>query len=506
MPRFCRGPLPGLLVATAVIATPMAGAGAEVSAARTLARQLNEAFVEVAAQVAPSVVVINVVTKPKEASTAHPFLEFFPDELREQMERHFEEKREERSREKEGAPARPERPAPSDNGSGVVIRADGYILTNFHVVESAEQIRVKLSDGREFAAKLTGLDPKSDLAVIRLEEPPKDLRAAKFADSAAVRVGEFAIAIGAPFELEHSFTFGHISAKGRRDILPAWNRSAGGFDQDFLQTDASINPGNSGGPLVNLDGEVIGINSLIRGMGTGIGFAISSNLAKEVSAALIEHGAFIRSWLGIQIGSLRDNPDYAEMLKSVKAGVVVNGRVPDGPAAKSDLKDGDVITAVDGTPVTTPADLRSLVSRKRPGQAVALDVHRLGQELKIEVRPEAWPEESAVASARPRKAPAEPAEPLVLGLKVRSLTRDTARKFGVEVRPGVIVTEVEPDSLAAERGLKPGDIITEVNHEEVTSPKEFNAQIKRAKLKEGVLLNFVRGGEAGFRVLRERSE
>lgn len=501
-----RRPWPGLLVATALATLLPRITGAELSPARTLARQLNEAFVEVAAQVAPSVVVINVVAKPKETPAAHPFLEFFPEELREQMERHFEEKREERAREKESPKPKPDRQTPSDNGSGVVIRDDGYILTNFHVVESADQIWVKLSDGREFAATLTGLDSKSDLAVIRLTDPPKDLRPARFADSAAVRVGEFAIAVGAPFDLEHSFTFGHISAKGRREILPTWMRSAGAFDQDFLQTDASINPGNSGGPLVNLDGEVIGINSLIRGMGTGIGFAISSNLAKEVSTALIEHGAFPRSWLGIQIGSLRDNPDYAEMLKGVNAGVVVNGRVPDGPAAKSDLKDGDVITAVDGQPVATPADLRSLVSRKRPGQAVALDVHRLGKELKIEVRPEAWPEETEVAAARPRKAVAELAEPVVLGLKVRPLNRDTARKFGVEVRPGVLVTEVLPDSLAAERGFKPGDIITEVNHEEVTSPKEFNAEMQRAKLKEGVLLNFVRGGESGFRVLREREK
>jgi len=506
MPKLPRGPGPGLIAVAVLAALLPLATGAEPSPARTLARQLNEAFVEVAAQVAPSVVVINVVPKAKDSPEAHPFLEFFPDELREQMERHFEEKREERSREKESGRPKPDRQVPSDNGSGVVIRDDGYILTNFHVVESAAEIRVKLSDGREFAASLTGLDRKSDLAVIRLQEPPKDLRPARFADSAAVRVGEFAIAIGAPFDLEHSFTFGHISAKGRRDVLPNWTRSAGAFDQDFLQTDASINPGNSGGPLVNLDGEVIGINSLIRGMGTGIGFAIASNLAKEVSTALIEQGTFTRSWLGIQIGSLRDNPDYAEMLKGVTAGVVVNGRVPDGPAAKSDLKDGDVITSVDGKPVATPADLRSLVSRKRPGQPIALDVHRLGKELKIEVRPEAWPEETEVAATLPRKAPAETAEPVVLGLKVRALNRDTARKFGVEVRPGVIVTEVQSDSLAAERGFKPGDIITEVNHEEVTSPKEFNAEVRRAKLKEGVLLNFVRGGESGFRVLRERGD
>jgi serine protease Do len=282
--------------------------------------------------------------------------------------------------------------------------------------------------------------------------------------------------------------------------------ASGSFDQDFIKTDANINPGNSGGPLVNLDGEVIGINSMIRGMGTGIAFAIPSNLAREISDQLIAHGKFTRSWLGISIGSLRDNEDYAGMLKDLKDGVVVNGRVPEGPAAKSDLKDGDVITSVDGKAVKTPSDLRSLVSRKRPGDVVTLDVHRLGKELQVKVRPEAWPEETQTAAvARPRRAPAE-AETALLGFKVRPLTKESAKKFGVEVQPGVIVTEVQANSLAADRGFKPGDVITEINHEPVKSPKDFNEALKQARLKEGVLLNFVREGQSGFRVLREQAD
>ncbi len=497
-PTPFRVPWASLLVATLVLPAGLSAAEAP-SDARRLARQLNEAFVEVAAEVAPSVVVINVVQKAPEEMTAHPFLEAFPDELREQMERYFERRQKDRDREPKGRTP----PAPSGNGSGVIVRADGYILTNQHVVEDAESIAVKLSDGREFPAELTGLDEKSDLAVIRLKDPPAGLKPAKLADSAAVRVGEFAIAVGAPFELEHSFTFGHVSAKGRRDVLPNWSNGSGSFDQDFIQTDANINPGNSGGPLVNLDGEVIGINSLIRGMGTGIGFAIPSNLAREVGDELIAHGKFTRSWLGISIGSLRDNPDYAEMLREVKEGVVVNARVPEGPAARSDLKDGDVITAVDGQAVKDPADLRSLVSRKRPGTEVVLDVHRLGKELQIRVRPEPWPDPPQLATTAPRRAPAEP-ETAHFGFKVKALTKENARKYGVEPQDGVIVTEVKPESLAAERGFRPGDIITEVNHESVKSPREFNEAMKGAKPREGVLLNFVREGQGGFRVLRQR--
>ncbi len=483
------------------LANPLS-AKEEAGSARAIARQLNEAFVEIAAEVAPSVVVISVVQKvDEESATGHPLMEMFPEELREQMERYFDQR-------KNDAPKDPRRgrpPAPTGNGSGVIIRDDGYILTNQHVVEDAEQIKVKLSDGREFKAELTGLDARSDIAVIKLIEPPKDLKAAKLADSGAVRVGEFAIAVGAPFELERSFTFGHVSAKGRNNVMP-FSMRGNSMEQDFIQTDANINPGNSGGPLVNLDGEVIGINSLIRGLGTGIGFAIPSNLAREISAELITHGRFTRAWLGISIGNLRDNQDYAEMLKDLKEGVVVNGRVPEGPAAKSDLKDGDVITAVDGKAVKESAELRALVSRKKPGEVVTLDVHRLGKSLKIRVRPEPFPEEGPlVASARPRRAPAE-AETLLLGLKVKPLTKETAKKFGAEVRPGVIVIEVEPDSPAAERGLRPGDIITEINHETVTSPSEFREAVKQGDVRNGVLLNFVRDGQGSFRVLKEKSE
>lgn len=467
-----------------------------------MARLLNEAFVELAERVSPSVVVISVVQKPEAevaGSGGHPFLEMFPEEWREELEKRF------KNNERRGN----RRPQPSGRGSGVVLREDGYILTNNHVVEEAETIKVRLRDGREFKAEVTGLDEKSDLAVIKLVEPPKDLRVAKLADSAKVRVGEFAVAIGAPFELDYSLTFGHVSAIGRGNVVPYY---LGGnmMDQDFIQTDANINPGNSGGPLVNIEGEVIGINSIIRGMGTGIGFAVPSNLAREVSEQLIAHGKFTRSWLGIGINALRENRDYAEMFGELKEGVIVESKRSDGPAAKSELKTGDVITAVDGKQVKDPTELRALISRKTPGENVTLDVSRLDKgskvkSLKIKVRPEAWPDQLAQVGPSLRQAPKE-AETMFLGIKVKPMSKDTAKEYGVELTEGVIVTEVEPDSLAAERGLQPGDVITEINHEQVSSPKEFRAALKEASLKNGILLNYTRKGEGGFTVLKEKAE
>ena len=247
----------------------------------------------------------------------------------------------------------------------MIIRDDGYILTNFHVVEEAEKIIVRLRDGRKFEGTVRGKDAQSDLAVIKINAT--NLPAAKLGDSAAVRVGEFAVAIGAPFELDYSVTYGHVSAKGRSRVVPSMGVNSQGamMDQDFIQTDASINPGNSGGPLVNLYGEVIGINSLIRGMHTGIGFAVPINLAKQVSEELIANGKFPRLWLGIGIRGLREDDDSMEQIKGVEDGVLVTTIRPDGPAAKSDLKSGDVITMVDGKTVSTATQLRNEIRGKK---------------------------------------------------------------------------------------------------------------------------------------------
>lgn len=478
----------GLTVLT-LAGWPGASSAAE-SEALGLARQLNQAFIEVADKVSPSVVVVSVAHKADYTDAdmeANPLWEWLPPELRRQMEERFRQRRTPRNR----------GPVFDGQGSGVVIREDGYILTNGHVIEGAEQIKVRFRDGTEYPAEVRGVDPQSDVAVIRIEA--KDLPAAKFADSAKVRVGEFAIAIGAPFELDYSVTFGHVSAKGRSAIIPDPS-----MDQDFIQTDANINPGNSGGPLVNINGEIIGINTLIRGLRTGIGFAIPSNLAREVASQLIEAGKFSRAWLGVEIRALREDPEVQGMVSGLQDGVVVRGIVRGGPAAKSELRLGDIITAVDGQAVATAQELRGRVRSSQIGSKVTLDVVRAGKELKVSVSPEAWPEEM-VASARRGTSPA-PAQTTNLGMTVKPLTTDVAKEMGIEFSEGLVVTAVDPEGAAAAKGIQTGDIITQVNHKDTTSLREFRVAVQEADLTKGVVVNLVRGGVSRFVVLKETPE
>jgi len=388
-------------LACAVLLAALVSSGAVAatnSPALDLARQINNAFIEVAETVSPSVVVIKVAQRNRPDALDdmdNPFWDLVPEEFRKQFEKERERRKKEGEEGERGGRGgrRGEKPPEfNGQGSGVIIRDDGYILTNFHVVEEAEKIVVRLRDGRKFEGTVRGKDAQSDLAVIKINAT--NLPAAKLGDSAAVRVGEFAVAIGAPFELDYSVTFGHVSAKGRSRVVPSLGVNSQGamMDQDFIQTDASINPGNSGGPLVNLYGEVIGINTLIRGLHTGIGFAVPVNLAKEVSEQLIANGKFPRLWLGIGIRGLREDDDNTEQIKGVDDGVLVTDIRPEGPASKSDLKRRDVITMVDGKTVSTSTQLRNEIRGKKAGIPVTLDLVRDGKPIKIKVRPEPWPE------------------------------------------------------------------------------------------------------------------
>jgi serine protease Do len=383
MTRFA----PALLLAAALA---LAARGATNSPALDLARQLNSAFVEVAETVSPSVVVIRVANKPGKLNLDdedNPFWDFMPEEFRRQFREEMEKRLKEEEEESKTSP-----PRFDGKGSGVIIQEDGYILTNFHVVENATKIEVRLRDRRRFTATLHGKDPQSDLAVLKINAT--NLPAAKLGDSDAVRVGEFAIAIGAPIEFDYSVTFGHVSAKGRSQVIPSRGLQSQGatMDQDFLQTDASINPGNSGGPLVNLYGEVIGINTLIRGLRTGIGFAVPVNLAKDVSAKLIKDGKYPRLWLGIGIRGLHEDDEAEEKVAGAEDGVLVTSIQENGPASKSDLKRRDVIISVDGKSVVTAAQLRNEVRRKKAGSPVTLEIIRQSKPMKIKVHPEEWPE------------------------------------------------------------------------------------------------------------------
>jgi serine protease Do len=472
--------LAGLGVATITAPPPCPAAGS--ATAMDIVRQLNQAFIEVADKVSASVVVISVTQTPNRQLTieeGHPFFDMLPRQFRS-----------------------PRMPRVTTQGSGVVIREDGYILTNSHVVEDAEKIQVRFKDGREFTAEIRGVDPQSDIAVIKINA--RNLKPARLGDSAKTRVGEFAVAIGAPFDLDYSVTFGHVSAKGRSHIIPSFAGGAA-MDQDFIQTDASINPGNSGGPLVNIDGEVIGINTLIRGLNTGIGFAVPVNLAREVADQLIAEGKFTRAWLGVSIVTLSEDKDFKTMVDGVNEGVVVREIIPDGPAAKSELKPADIITAVDGKAVATSPQLKAEIRNKKIGQPVVLDVVRDSKRIKVEVKPEAWPEEDlGVASTRePKDATADAAN---LGIRVQALNRDLAEQFKAGKAGGVLVSEVETDSPGAAAGVKPGDIITEINRKSIVSPRDFREAMRAADARKGILVQLLSDGASRFVILKDTGE
>ena len=334
----------------------------------TFARQMNDAFASVYGKVAPAVVVIEVKRSSDVSLNGLPEgLEFF-------------------FRRPDGVPTQ------TNQGSGFIISRDGYILTNDHVVDDAAKdgIVVRLKDGRKFPASLVGLDEKSDLAVIKIDA--KDLPAVELGDSDAAKVGQFAFAIGAPFELPYTFTVGVISAKGRTNLTDS--RSY----EEYIQTDASINPGNSGGPLCDIDGRVIGINTLIYRMNRGLGFAIPVNLAREVSNQLISNGRLSRPWLGIEIVGIEESEALQRYFPDVKKGVVVNGIEPGAPASRSDLRAGDVIVKVDNVPVSISRDVQREILSKKVGQNVQLELWRNGKVTMVSLRTGEQPDRITRAS------------------------------------------------------------------------------------------------------------
>jgi serine protease Do len=272
--------------------------------------------------------------------------------------------------------------------------------------------------------------------------------------------------------------------------------------EDYIQTDAAINPGNSGGPLANIESEVIGINTLIRGLRTNIGFAIPSNMARAVADQLIAHKRVIRPWLGVEIASLSDADDLREYLKGPKEGVLIRSIVPTGPAAKSDLRQADIITAVAGHTVRNTKELQQAVLGTRIGDNITLDVFRDGKTVKVAVKTAEMPVEKKTAAI---PAPAA-ATARTYGITVKKLTPDLAEKFGATATDGVLVTYVEDESPADAKGILPGDVITEVDHQTVRTVKDYNAALAASDPKKGVLLNYNRRGKSSFTVLKEEAE
>ena len=369
-------------------------------------------------------------------------------------------------------------------GSGFVISNEGLIITNNHVVEKATEIKIKLQNDKEYDAKLVGRDPKTDLALIQVT-PDKDFPSpAVLGDSDALRVGDWVMAVGNPFGLGHTVTTGIISAKSR--VL-----GAGPYD-DFLQTDAAINPGNSGGPLFNMNGQVIGINTAIIAQGQGIGFAIPVNMAKELLPQL-KSGKVVRGWLGVMIQDI--TPQLAESfgLKSAK-GVLVSDVVKGSPAEKAVLKQGDVIIRFDAKEIENAHKLSQAVAATAPDTQVKVDILRNGKEETVSLTIGTMPSEE-----QPMVAPKEETS---WGMAVQELTPQLARQLGLEAgASGVVISDIKDGSPAAEAGLQPGDLISEVNRTAIKNLNDYQQALKKAKSGENLLLLVKRGSGALYVVL-----
>ena len=358
-------------------------------------------------------------------------------------------------------------PAPVERGlgSGVIVSPDGNILTNNHVVDGAQSVRVALADGQEFTAKVVGTDPKTDLAVVHISAT--DLPVLPLGDSDKVRVGDVVLAVGNPLGVGETVTMGILSAKGRTTDLGDGNY------EDFLQTDAPINQGNSGGALITTTGELIGINTQIMspsGGNIGIGFAIPSNMAKNVMGQLVATGHVRRGLLGTTVQTLSSDLAKGMGLSSVH-GALVSDVTPGGPAAKAGVKPGDVILKLNGQEITSSNDLRNRVSAMAPGTTVALDVQRNGTKQTLTATLGEVPEDGG-------SAPGQPASREDLGLTVQPLTPDLARQYRVPAgTSGLVVTAVEPSSPAANAGLQPGDVLRQVNGQSVRSAGELRQAI-----------------------------
>ncbi|PSM32235.1 trypsin-like peptidase domain-containing protein [Haliangium sp. UPWRP_2] len=347
-----------------------------------------------------------------------------------------------------------------EQGTGVIVNPKGYILTNNHVVEHSTELRVRLQDERELSAQLIGRDERTDIALLKIDAGPAPLQWAALGDSDQVRIGEWVMAIGNPFGLDHSVTLGIVSAKGRREVQPG--NGQGFFD--FLQTDASINPGNSGGPLFSTRGEVIGINTAINVVGSGIGFAIPSNIARAVAEQLYQRGRVLRSWLGVYPQAVSEPLRRSYQLPDRKGALLAE--IYDGsPAARAGLQIGDVIVEFDGKPIQRADDLMWQLGLNNR-RSVPVRLYRGGRLLALQVQ---FPEPDSPPDEPPRPRP----QPSALGIVVSELTSGLAQRLGLEERHGLIVMAVEPGSPAMDASVERGDIILRVGDRRVHSLEEY---------------------------------
>jgi serine protease Do len=440
--------------------------------AKASARSLSAAFEEAARVITPSVVNISAMKKAIKAGNsptaklpADPFFdqfrEFFGDDFTERFNAPRDDGR------RGGLP-----PGQQGLGTGVIIDSKGHILTNNHVVEGADEIEVRLNENKTVKAELIGTDPRTDLAVIKVKS--SDISPAKLGSSEKLKIGEWVVAAGNPFGLDNTITAGIVSAKGR-------SFQGGGQYEDFIQTDAAINPGNSGGPLVNLDGEVVGINTAIfsrSGGYMGIGFAIPIDMARTVFESLINDGKVVRGWLGVGIQNLTE--DMASSFKFEGMDGALVGHIDEnGPAAKSGLKQGDILLEIDDQKVKNVTQLRNTVASLKPGKTAKLKVFREGQtkDISVKIGELPTPKEGIVLpNAEPK---------LDIGVSVEELSPEISRRLGLGDLKGVIVRSVNSGSPAAKAGLQARDVIVSINGEKVSSVDQFYEILENADLKKG---------------------
>lgn len=367
----------------------------------------------------------------------------------------------------------PQKPAPQlSQGSGFLVSADGYIMTNAHVVKGADKITAVLNDGREIDATVVGSDSHTDIAILKIEG--KEFPFIKLGDSDEIDIGEWVIAIGSPFQLEASVTVGVVSAKGRQNLRIT-------DFEDFIQTDAAINPGNSGGPLLNLKGDVIGINTAIvsrSGGYMGIGFAIPSNMAKNIMTQIIDKGSVTRGFLGVSLQPV--DKDIADAFNLSKPeGALISEVIKDSPADKAGLKQGDILVEYNKIPIKSLQSFRNEISLMNPGTTIDLKVNRKGQILAISATLSTASDNIATGSNLIQK----------LGMEIDNLTPDLARQLGLtQKEEGVVITKIKPGSVAASAGLRPGFLIQAVNHKKVTNVTEFNDALGLSENKRILLL------------------
>jgi len=466
--------------------TPLSASAEEKNAIATL-KQIGKAFTGVAEKASPAVVGLKadrVITREYPLSRERPFddqLDPFSDDF---FDRFFYRFRSPQER----SPRRKYKQTRPVQGSGFIISSDGYILTSNHLVEDAEKVEVELSDERKFTAEIMGTDPETDLALVKIDA--EDLPYLELADSDQLEIGEWVLAIGNPFGLSRTVTAGIVSAKSRSDVgLTTY--------EDFIQTDAAINFGNSGGPLINLDGQAVGINTAIVGSGgnIGIGFAVPINMVKAILSQLKEGKEINRGFLGVDIQDL--TPELSEYfgLKNTKGVLIPNVR--EGSAAeKAGLKPADIILEFNGKPVESATELQNSVAMLEPGREVKIVLFRDGKKQTITAELDKRPPLSELLGKGEPKTLEE------LGFTVQDLTADLAERHGFEGQSGVIVTSVEPDSAVAQNGIAAGVLIKEVNAKKITNTKEFNMQITKAKDKGSALLKVMRERHTFFVLLR----